>query len=437
MGQISLYTVLLIGIGTSYVLAQAPVGAAGSEGFEVAQPYVTHSNETPQQPTENTQPILAGSLNGSGLVALGDQGKGLIAAATFGGGWDSNPSNSAHTGTSSLYSLSPYIAMQGASPKMQFILQYQPTLLGYSGSYETQVLHAMSAQAAGDLSERMDWKINVNGSHGMNGARFLAPEPSVPVGNVPGTGTSSASFLPTSNQVTYVLGSIETNYRRSEKGTLMFNLWNSFNSVGGFDQSGGVATVRAAYNHEARPMLSLLVYGQMSQYYGDLKCEGFGGGMGVHLQFSENTSMTAEAGPQITTTKCGSQQGYTFSFGYSTRVSRNLQLYFVGNRLPMVSYLGPGVWQSGASGGMQYQVSRAATARVDFGYASSRALTAVDSYRGTSLSANYDVLLGRGFALSYSYRGYFTKSGGTGYSRNLALVSLTWRSNSGKLFQNY
>ena len=437
MGQISLATALLIGIGTSCAFAQAPAEAAVSKSVEATQPSAADTNEVPPPSQGNTQSVFAGSLNGSGLFALGDEGDGLIASMTAGGGWDSNPSNSSHTVTSSLYSLSPYIAVHGAFPKMQLILQYQPTLIGYTGSYETQVVHAMSAQGAGKLNERIDWKVNANASYGANSSRFLAPEPSVPIGNVPGTGTSSASFLPSSNQATYILGSIETNYRRSERGTFMLNLWNSFNSVGDFDQSGGVATVRTAYSHETLPTLTLMVFGQMSQYYGGLKCQGFGGGAGLRWQPSENTAMTAEAGPQINTSKCGSQQGYTFSFGYSARLSRNAQLYLMANRLPMVSYLGPGIWQSGASGGMQYQVSRAATARVDFGYASSSSLTTVNSYRGTSFSASYDVLLGRGFALSYSYRGYFTNSGGTGYSRNLALVSLTWRNNAGKLFQTY
>jgi hypothetical protein len=102
----------------------------------------------------------------------------------------------------------------------------------------------------------------------------------------------------------------------------------------------------------------------------------------------------------------------------------------------MVSYLGPGAWQRGASTGIQYRVTRVAVLRADVGYSSSTALTEVSSYSGSSVNASYDVQLRHGFALSYGHRGYFADSDGTGYSPSLAQVSLKWISNSGKIFQS-
>jgi hypothetical protein len=297
-------------------------------------------------------------------------------------------------------------------------------------------MHTASVQADGNLSERLGWKINIYGSYGQNGARFAAPLQSVPVGEVPGITSIAASYLPGSGSITYVLGSFETNYRKSERGTVTFVLGNSYNRVTGFDQAGGTATGRLRYSYDLSPTLSLMIYGQASHFYGDLSCEGIGGGGGVDWRLGINTTLTFEAGPQINTAACGDQQGYSYALEYSTRLSNKAQLYLIANRLPTVSYLGPGVWQRSASAGMQYQLTRLALLRADVGYSSSTALAAVSSYTGISVNASYDVQLKHGFALSYTYRGYFADSAGTGYNHSLAQVSLKWVSNSGKIFQS-
>jgi hypothetical protein len=430
-----LVTVFLIGIGTVCTFAQAP---ASSSGDQDANSVVQQSSSHPEEAIQagQSQDQFTGLLNGTGLISM-DSGKGLIFSAEAGGGWDSNPLNSPDSASSSVYSLSPYIAFHGGSARSKFIVQYQSTFLGYpSGTYEGQATHAASVQADGSLSARLGWKMSINGSYGQNGARFVAPPQSVAVGEVPGTTSNTASYLPDSGATTYILGSFETGYRKSERGTVAFDLQNSFNRVAGYDQAGGVATGRLRYSYDLSPTLRLMIYGQGSHYYGDLNCEGVGAGVGVDWRLGRNTTLAFEAGPQINTAACGDQQGYSYALEYSTRLSNRAQFYLRANRLPMVSYLGPGAWQSGASAGMQYQLTPLALLRADVGYSSSTALAAVSSYSGISVNASYDVQLKHGFALSYGYRGYFADSGGTGYSRSLAQVSLKWISNSGKIFQS-
>jgi hypothetical protein len=59
----------------------------------------------------------------------------------------------------------------------------------------------------------------------------------------------------------------------------------------------------------------------------------------------------------------------------------------------MVSYLGPGAWQRGASAGMQYHVTPWVLLRADVVYSGSTAFAAVSSYRRISVNASYDVQL--------------------------------------------
>ncbi len=435
MSRILLTTVLFLGIGAVCTLAQAPANSSGDQEL----------NSAVQQPSSNSRELmqagepqeqLAGALNGSGLISM-DSGKGLIFSMVSGGGWDSNPLSSSGSTSSSVYSLSPYVGFHRISEKSRFIVQYQPTFLGYtSDTYARQTIHAASAQADGSVSERLQWKMNINGSYGQNSARLATPIQSVPVGEVPGTPTSAASYLPNSGAITYILSSFETDYRKSERGTVAFNLSNSYNRVSGFAQAGGSATGRLFYDYALSQTLNLKIYGQASHFYGDLSCEGIGGGVGVNWRPGMNTTLTLEAGPQITTSACGSQQGYSYALEYSTRLSNRAQFYLMANRLPMVSYLGPGTWQRGASAGMQYHFTPLTSLHADVGYSSSTALAAVSSYSGIFINASYDVQMSHGFALSYGYRGYFTDSVGSQYSRNLAQISLKWISNSGKIFQN-
>lgn len=423
---------LLLGVTAIHAVAQTPLQTAGEERVDqTTQSSASRADDSTQNiPTPDYQePVLVGSLNGYGLISL-NQDRRLIFSTRVGGGWDTNPNNTFNTLSTSVYSISPYVALHGGGEKSEYLLQYQPTFLGYpSGRYASQTMHAATAQVDGNLSERLQWKFNVDGSYGQNGARFLAPTQTVPVGGVPGTGSGSASFLPNSSSVTYLMGSFETYYKRSERDALIVDLQNSYNRIADFGQQGGATTIRLSYGRETSPRLSLRGYAQGIHYYGNLSCSGVGMGVGAHWRMGEKTSLTAEAGPQINS-GCGQTFGYTYSFGYSTHLSGKAQLYLLASRQPMISYLGPGISQTSASAGMQYEVSPRALLGVDVSYANSSSLTAVGSYRGVAINTNYNVRIRHGFGLSYGYRGYFADSSGTGYSRNIAQISLIWSSGS-------
>lgn len=435
MGRISLAAVLLIGFGSACAFAQTPASSSTDQDMDsVGQQSSSHAEE--EISAGDSQERFTGLLDGSGLIST-DSDKGLIFSAAVGGGWDSNPTGSSDAVSSSIYSVSPYIAFHRVSPKSEVIVQYQPTFLGYSSDiYVGQLRHAASVQMDGRLSERLGWNINMNGSYGENGSRLAAPLPSVAVGKVPGTETSAAAYLPGSGFVTYVLTSLGADYRKSERSRVAIDIWNSYSRVSGFDQAGGTVTGRLRYSYDLSPTLSLMAYAQASHFYGDLNCEGIGAGGGIDWKLGMNSTLSLKAGPQINTDGCGDRQGYSYSVEYSTRLSSRAQLYLRASRLPMVSYLGPGVWQRDASGGVQYRVTRRALLRGNVGYSSSTTLVAVSSYSGISIGASYDVQLKHNFSLSYGYRGYFADSAGTGYKCSLAQVSLKWTSNSGKTFQS-
>jgi hypothetical protein len=285
------------------------------------------------------------------------------------------------------------------------------------------------------VNERWSWDFQASGSYGQDSIRFLGSPQTVAVGEVPGTGPNSASYLADAGTVTYAEGGVGAKYRKSERDSLEIRFVNAYTHYTGLDESNSFATLNLAYDRDLSPRLGLLAYGQNTYYYGALHCKSYGGGVGLNWKPSENTLLSLSGGPQIDTSECGSQQGFAYSFSFSTRLSGKSQIYLLSDRQPTTSYLGPGLWQESSSGGYQRQVMSRGTVSFDVGYVASDTLTAVDSYHGTYFDCIYVYHLDHGLRASYSYRGYVGDSGGTHFSRNVALFSISWTPGAGHIFQ--
>ena len=98
-----------------------------------------------------------------------------------------------------------------------------------------------------------------------------------------------------------------------------------------------------------------MAYQQTSQYYGQLSCTTFGGGVGLRWQPREETILSVRGGPQLDAPSCHNQQGFAYSASFSMKAGGRAQLYFISDRQPVTGYLGPGLWQNDVSGGNQRQ----------------------------------------------------------------------------------
>jgi len=388
---------------------------------------------------QKEEPVYAGSLNGSGLIAMDESAeKHLLFSMTTGGGWDTNPGNMEKASSSGVYSLSPYLGYRMATQRSQLIVQYQPTFLGYNSEvYARQSLHRASGSMLFTQSERLTWKVDAFGNYGPNGTRLLSSSQAVAVGEVPGTsGASSASYLGNSSNLTYVAGSVSAAYRLSEQDTIAVTGTNAYSRTSDLNQQGGIANLQVAYTRAVSETVSWNGYAQGGHFYGDLAYETYGAGGGLRWRPRERTSLSVSVGPQFTTCDCASSRtGLTYSVSFGTRIADKWQMYALTDHLPTVSYLGPSLWQRSASSGVQYQVTRIGVVSADVGYISSDTLKAVSSYRGISWGVNYGFHLPHGLAVLYTYRGYATNTGGAETNRNLAQASITWTYRGGEVFQ--
>jgi hypothetical protein len=355
--------------------------------------------------------------------------------ATIAGGWDSNTDNLGNGIGSGLFTVSPYLGIQAITPKTQYLLQYQSTHTGFSSSYAGQNMNVASASILSSVNSRWSWDLKAVGSYGQDSIRFLGSQQTVAVGEVPGTGANSASYLANAGTVTYVEGAVGVKYRKSQIETIELRIANDFSHYTGLKESNSTATTNLIYDRDLSPTLGMIAYGQNAYYYGSLHCESYGGGFGLHWRPSERTLLSVSGGPQINVSECGSQQGFAYSVSFSTRLSGKSQIYVLSDRQPTTSYLGPGLWQESSSAGYQRQVLSNGTISFDIGYVASDTLAEVSSYHGTYFDCNYGHRLGHGLRASYSYRGYVGDSGGTHYSRNVALFSIVWTPGAGHVFQ--
>jgi hypothetical protein len=380
----------------------------------------------------------AAALDGTGLISMDrTMPTHMLLGAAVAGGWDSNPDNLENGASSGVYTLRPYFGIQASTPKTQYLLQYQPTITGYSSSlYAQGTEHMASATIVGTVNERWSWDFRASGSYGQDSVRLLAPQQSVAVGEVPGNSSSSASYLPNAGTVTYADGDLDIYYRKSERDSLKFHVANSFSHFTGLSENDGVATTGSfGYGRELSSRLGVSAYGQSSYINGFIDCASFGGGLGLEWRAGERTSLSLSGGPQFDTSACGTHLGFSYKAAFSTRLSYKSQIYILASRQPTVSYLGPVLWQSSVSGGYQKRITSNGTLSLDISYAGGDTLATGSSYHGIYFDCIYSYRIGHGFSATYTYRGYVGDSGGTKFTRNLALFSLTWTPGAGRVFQ--
>jgi hypothetical protein len=430
-GRVRLIVVISTGLLARSAFAQTTNENEASSSAQVygAQPVVSSGGLIqPPGGSSEQQTQYAPALDGSGLISMDSNWKAhMLLGATAGGGWDSSPDNQGTGVSTGVYTLSPYFGVRANTSKIQYLLQYQPTITRYSSSsYSNQTMHVASAKIVGNVNGRWDWDFRATGSHGDDSIRLLAPQQTVAVGEVPGTGPNSASYLPNAGTVTYIDGGLGVHYKRTERSSFEFDIANTFNHNTGFGQDNSIATASIDYDRGLSPTLGMLVYEQSSYYYGSIKCASFGAGVGIMWQLREKASLSLRGGPQFDTSACGDQQGFSYAAAFSTRLTGKSQVYLLAARQPTTSYLGPGLWQTSTSGGYQRQVAAKGTLSFDVGYVGSNTLTTVDSYHGAYLGGNYSHRIGYGLSASLSYRGYIGDTGGTRYNRNIALFALSW-----------
>ena len=372
--------------------------------------------------TEQQQYVPA--LDGAGLFSLQKiQGFRILAGGAVSTGFDTNPNNSADSMASGLYSFLPYIGMAAGNVSTQLLLQYRPVFTRYT-AYAGNSMQQVSARFTNRSRPRWSWAIGMDGMHGNDAVRPLAPSNTIVIGNVAGSGSSAASYLPNAGTVTDINGGFDLLYDLSPRDALAVRIANSYNSYPQLHQNSGVVTETVNYTHLVRPTLEFLVYEQTSQYYLDIHCTTVGGGFGVTWEPRSHIELSLQGGPQLNSSGCQADQGFSYHAYLSSNIRGQSQFYVRGDRQPVNGFLGPGLWQNDVSGGYQRKFAIHNLVSADLGYTQSSTLANTGDYKGFYADASYVRQLKGPFSLSCKYQSFVGRQGTPSFTRNLLLFSI-------------
>ena len=436
--QIRLAPAFFVAVCAGQILAQttAQVPATSSQTAQSAAS--SQSGSTDHSVTEDEQssqeqvqqPQYAPALDGSGLISMSTIPRmQLLMGGSVSSGFDTNPENLSGGKSSVIFSFSPYVSAQSNTGRTQLVLQYQPTIIRYT-NYAGNTMQVASARADHRISEQLKWTMSVSGSHGTDSIRLLSPAQTVTIGEVPGAGPSSASYLPNAGTVTDLDGGLGFEYESTPRNAVSLKFGNSYDTLSSSQQKSAVATANVKVSHEVTPLLSVFAFQQDSKYYLDLSCVAFGGGAGMLWRPREGTVLSLQGGPQLNTPGCKSQQGFAYGVSFSTKTPGRAQLYFTSDRQAVTGYLGPGLFQNDVSGGYERQFRYFNVLALDVGYVRSSTLVNYSSYRGTYFDSTFGRTLTRGISLRCGYRHYSANLGNTSFGRDLVSVSMNWTPNS-------
>ncbi len=392
-------------------------------------PDAVQYSSSPMESTQNYVP----ALNGTGLIALGDALKThVLIGATSSGGWDSNPDDQDNGAASGVFAISPYLGVQLISGKTRSLFQYQPTIQRFTlGEYSGGTLNVASASILHNINERWRWDFKAIGNYGQDSVRLLAPQQTQAVGNVPGASPQSTAYLPNAGILTYISGESGLHYDRSERDSIELQLSNGYSKYSGLNEESGVATSTVNYRRSISPDFGFLTYAQTSYYYESITCKSYGVGAGINWGGGGSTSLSLAGGPQLNSKACGQQQGFAYSAAFSTRLTETSQIYSTASRQITTTYLGPGLWQQIFTVGYQREITHSSTLSADVGYTSSPPVQNVSSYNGKYFDVIYNQHISSAFTTSVTYRSYSGNWGVTSFSRNIAMVSLSWTPGAG------
>jgi hypothetical protein len=374
---------------------------------------------TSEQPSQS-----AHALDSSGVILMSAiRGTHLLAGGTISGGLDSNPNNSDTGSVSRMYSFSPYLGLAGNAGRTKYVLQYHP-MINQSSGYSMATLHQASVNVVREVTERWNWTFGMFGSQGQDSLRLLAP----------GTPQNAASYLPNAGSQTSLTASFDLRYLLSPKNIISWRLDNSYNSLQAYHQSNSVVSATAHFDRSISQRFAVLSYGRVSEYYGDVACWAFGGGVGIVWHPGDNSEISLNGGPQLNSPGCKRQQGFSYDASLSEGLPRRAKIYLLASRQPGTGSLGGGLWQDNVSAGYQREIFGTNIISAGVGYTRSSTLVNAATYQGTYFDASYTRPLRGNLSFTSTFRSLTSYSGSTTLGRSTFIGQLTFSPNLTSIF---
>jgi len=404
--------------------------AASQDPSDSHAPSAQAPDATDEAPgsVDSVAPQYVPSLDGSGLIPLDRLRKlQLLYGGSFSAIWGSNLTQEPNGPSGGMFTLNPYIGVQGRGKDAQYVFQYQTTIArATSDMVSSNSFQRASVFISGSAPSRWRWSVNADAEHGLDSLRLIAPVDTVAVGEIPGVSPTAAQFRANAGTTTLLEGNLGLTYLKSEKDSISVSVGNSYSRLSGLNSDTGVTQASIDYARRLSSRLAVTAIGQFSESYGSISCSSFGTGISLDWQVNEKTFLEVGGGPQFTSKACSSGPNLSLRAAFGAKISGRSQVYATANRQLAASYLGPGIWQDNVSAGYERRISRVGALNLDFGYAHTSGVGSIGSYRGVYTDATYSWLLGHGLESSVSYRYYTGNNNPSSFTSYVVMCSLIW-----------
>ncbi len=330
---------------------------------------------------------------------------------------------------SSLFLLSPHVAIVNASNHSSFSFQYAPSLIqNTSGPSSRQVFQAGNITFGEPIARNWLLQLSSTNTYGTDLSRLLSP-PAFDVNKgVPVADPSSAVFQFNGGNVFSTTNNVGLNWQRSSSQAMRFSAGESYFSSLDRGTSSRSTSAQVSFSAAVSPRTSFNVGGNyFHQAFSVGSCDGYGFSFGISRQIGRHINLDVAGGPEFATAPCNKGLGGNYGISISYPLSRRSRVGLTASRSYMTNYLANTLWSDTAAVSYGRQLSQSFEIHVNSGYSRSvRAQTGLGTYVGYFVDAELSWKLSRTIALGTSYRRFEQVSGGPIQAQNVALISLGW-----------
>ncbi len=392
------------------------------------------SDQDPSQvPNDQTQP---GDPQGQSVATLHSDHvmfmKDIIRNhLLYGVGFTARIAGTANVSQGSLNIWNPYLGFMGRLGRTRFVLQYAPTISQrWSESGEPKAYHSTSLFLTREFGRKWGAGFGVNSGFGEYGLS-LTQDNFRPVSGVP---VINPTVIQTGLTNIFVNDAeLDLNWRPTMRRSFTFSTSEVYRNAIHAGHNN-LAIMRVHYDQTLSRRTSILAYGEVGESFELAPCKTYGGGAGVLIKTSRNTTFRVTAGPEFASGGCATRKDIKTSATLILPYGQRSSFYIAFDRDFNNLFVSPQV-QSRDSivGGFHKSTIHGMSLRTDLGYYNVRQCCGQVPFHSFFVSPLFSVPIVRTLTFMANYRFYSDRQiNQLSYGRNQFLLSLQWKPKSGR-----
>lgn len=406
----------------SPVAALSKIVAAGLSGEETDQ----DPSEAPDDQTQTGAGQTVAKLNSDHMIALKNILRNHL---LYGVSFTERIAGTSNVSRGSLHIWNPYLGLLGRLGRTKYVVQYSPSISQrWIENGGPKAYHSTSLFLSRELSRKWGAGFGLNSGFGEYGLSLtqdsFRPGPGVPVINPPVIQAGLTSIFVNDAE-------LNLHWRPTMRRSFSFSTSEVYrNAVHGGHNN--LATARVHFDQTLSRRTSFLAYGEVGESFQQVPCRTYGGGAGILMKTSRNTSLRVTAGPEFASGGCPTRKDIKTNVSLVLPHGSRSSFYIAYDRDFNNLFVSPQV-QSRDSivGGYHRSTIRGISLRADLGYYNVRQCCGQAPFHSFFVSPLFSWPIVRTLTFVANYR-FFSDDhiNQLSYGRNQFLLTLQWKPNS-------